>query len=294
MMTITDRLLKLGERAFLVHKDNILVDSRFLGGMSNYTYKVFVDGNPFVFRLIGDKGDVIVTPKIEYEHLKLIEHLNLTSKTIYFDVETGSKVSTFIDGEVLSKNLSNNDVRLVAEALKTLHQSNLEGFDYRLEERLNHYESLLKNKPTDAYYVLKDFWFNLYNKHFSKQPKVFCHGDAQRSNLIKYQNKVYLLDWEFSGMNDPYYDIASFGNIQFKDTLILLEAYLERKPTIEEINKVKYYRMYQVLQWHIVANYKDEVGLSEKLHMDFGEIAKKYLNFATNFYLELVGFYENN
>jgi hypothetical protein len=38
--------------------------------------------------------------------------------------------------------------------------------------------------------------------------------------------------------------------------------------------------MYQVLQWHVVASFKDLIGLSEKVKIDFKFYANKYLNDA--------------
>ena len=87
--------------------------------------------------------------------------------------------------------------------------------------------------------------------------------------------RLYLLDWEYAGWNEFYYDIASFGNVQFEDALLLLDAYLGRKATKEEMDVVRFYRMYQALQWHQVALRKEMIGLSEVLHFDFKILSEK-------------------
>jgi len=120
-------------------------------------------------------------------------------------------------------------------------------------------------------------------------PKVFCHNDAQRSNMVIGENQIYLLDWEYAGWNEFYYDIASFGNVQFEDALELLDVYLGRKASLDEQNSVKFYRMFQALQWHQVALRKEMVGLSEVLHFDFKMLAEKYLNLADRLYNEIKG-----
>jgi thiamine kinase-like enzyme len=38
--------------------------------------------------------------------------------------------------------------------------------------------------------------------------KVLSHNDLHRSNLL-WDNKYYFLDWEYSGLNHPCFDIAS-------------------------------------------------------------------------------------
>lgn len=286
-MLIEDKIVEIATRVFQVNEIDVRVDSRFKGGMSNYTYLVYVKEQPYVIRIIGDGGEVLVKPSIEKKHIQQAKALNLNSELVYFDSKTGVKVSKYVEGTPLSVSMEETDYPLVANALKTLHQAKLPGEDYGLKERLRRYEKLLKKEPSTTYYTLKMQWLKLYDAYFSKLPKVLCHGDAQRSNLVKSGDKIYLLDWEFSGLNDPYYDIASFGNIDFKDAEKLLGYYLERTPSAFELAHIRFYRMYQVLQWHIVATYKHEINLSEKLHLDFEMIAGKYLSLAGHFLEQL-------
>lgn len=287
-MQIENKILDIVSKYFQIESSQIKIDHRLKGGMSNYTYLVYVDEKPYVVRIIGEKGEVLVNPEHEKEHLALVNDLNVTSQTLFLDEKTGAKISTYLSGEVLSGEINNHDFIDVVNKLKTLHQSNIKGYDYELKDRLRRYEKLLNKYVSHKYYHLKLMWLKLYDEKYMNDKKVFCHGDAQRSNLIRTNEGIMLLDFEFSGMNDPYYDIASFGNIAFGDSLKLLDYYLDFKTTKEDINKVRFYRMYQVLQWHIVATYKDEVGLSEKLNLDFRKIAEKYLDIAEQLYLEIM------
>ncbi|WP_025724643.1 choline/ethanolamine kinase family protein [Acholeplasma granularum] len=286
-MSIEERIIKTACHVFNLPADDIKIDSRFKGGMSNYTYLIYVKNHPYVIRIIGEGGEHLVNPHTEKTHLKTIETLNISSDVVYFDVKTGIKVSKYVEGTPLSVEMSDEDYHDVAKILKKLHDAKLTGADYDLKGRLRRYEKLLKTLPSPHYYQLKMAWLTLYDNYYINYPKVLCHGDAQRSNIVKGNDKTYLLDWEFTGLNDPYYDIASFGNIDFKDAEKLLEIYLERKPSSKDYERIRFYRMYQVLQWHIVASYKHEIGLSEKLHLDFKMIAEKYLNFA-DYLLKLI------
>jgi thiamine kinase-like enzyme len=126
----------------------------------------------------------------------------------------------------------------------------------------------------------------MYEKEHAHQPKVFCHGDAQRSNIV-IGKRLYLLDWEYAGWNEWTYDIASFGNVQFSDALLLLDVYLGRPATKEEADSVRFYRMYQALQWHQVALRKHMIGLSDVLHFDFNMLSAKYSNLAQTLYQEI-------
>ena len=89
-------------------------------------------------------------------------------------------------------------------------------------------------------------------------------------------------------MNDPFYDIACYGNAGFDKALSLLEAYVGHKPTSAELRRLYFHRAFQCLQWYNVAIYKDRVGLSKDLNMDFNQVAAFFFGMAR----DLVGQYD--
>ena len=36
-----------------------------------------------------------------------------------------------------------------------------------------------------------------------------CHNDLVAENFIKNEKRMYLIDWEYAGMNDPMWDVAA-------------------------------------------------------------------------------------
>jgi thiamine kinase-like enzyme len=288
-MEIKKLIQSQAAKAFCVEENDITIVERLLGGMSHLTYHIKVKNEDYTYRIIGKDGNLFVDRKIEEKNLKIIEPLNINNQTVYFDVESGEKAAKFVFGTVLTQLKHQPFLPLVAETLKKLHHSNIKpASDYGLIERLNLYESYT-NIRSDKYLMLKDAWITRYNDLHQAKPKVFCHNDAQRSNMVISNEKLYLLDWEYAGLNEFYYDIASFGNVAFEDALELLDIYLGRKANKEEADSVRFYRMFQALQWHQVATRKHMIGLSEVLHFDFEVLAKKYLNLAEHLYYEIRG-----
>jgi len=276
-------------KAFQVRVEDVKVLNRMLGGMSHLTYHIEIHGIEYTFRIIGKDGNLFVDRRTELKNLEIIKELGLNNETVYFDVETGEKAAKFVSGVVLTTVDFHPHLSEVAITLKKLHHSDLKpASDYGLINRLNLYETFT-NIRSEMYLELKENWIKLYDEEHINQPKVFCHNDAQRSNMVIGDSKIYLLDWEYAGLNEFYYDIASFGNVQFEDALELLDVYLGRKATQKEQNSVKFYRMFQALQWHQVALRKEMVGLSEVLHFDFKMLAEKYLNLASRLYSEIKG-----
>jgi len=273
-------------KAFQVQPEDVKIVNRFLGGMSHLTYHIQVKSKDYTFRVIGADGNLFVDRKIEHENIKRVIPLNINNDTIYFDEVSGDKAAIYVEGTVLTQVDFRPHLKEIADVLKKLHTSGIKpASDYGHIERLALYETFT-NENNPKYDFLKAKWIEIFKTRVN-QPRVFCHGDAQRSNMVLAENQLYLLDWEYSGLNEIYYDIASFGNVQFSDALELLDAYLDRKATKEEQNAVKFYRMFQALQWHQVATRKDMIGLSEVVHFDFNMLAGKYLQLAETLYNEI-------
>lgn len=283
MNAIELEIIKKAAAAFDCKESNVEVIERLKGGVSHYTYLIHVLGKKYTYRKIGEGGNLFVDRKTEFQTIKRIEPLELNSNVLFFDIETGSKIQEFVEGTVLTNLDYTNHLNDVVDVLKKLHgQSYEDANDYGLINRLSLYESYT-NQRTVKYQELKKFWIDLYTSQYEGQPKVYCHNDAQRSNMVVGADKLYLLDWEYAGLNEFYYDIASFGNVDFNDALILLDAYLGRPANEDEKNHVRFYRMFQTLQWHQVALYKHMIGLGEKIGVDFKALALKYLQIAESF-----------
>ena len=85
---------------------------------------------------------------------------------------------------------------------------------------------------------------------------VPCHNDPLCENWVQGADKLYLLDWEYAGMNDPMWDLADVsieaGYTQTQDNQ-LLESYLQRKPTGEEQRRFLANKIYVDYLWTLWA-----------------------------------------
>ncbi len=259
-------------------QEPVTVESRLMGGMSNQMYIISYQGHPCTFRLPGKNASMFVDRHIELKNIDAVRPLGINNDTILFDVTNGYKIATYVEGTPLSQQ---EDLHLerAARVLHELHDSPLRfANDYDPFDRLALYESYHAHRS--ATYDRAKATLLQHQAWLAAQPKVAAHNDAQRSNFVLSDDKTYLLDWEFAGNNDPLYDIACFGNISFDHALALLPVYLGREAQEEEIKRLTLWRSFQALQWHNVAWYKDDIGLSEELQVNFAAVADKYAQLA--------------
>jgi thiamine kinase-like enzyme len=266
--------------------------SQMYGGMSNQVFLVTTDDKKFILRIPFEESYRYVDYFIEGKALELLSKTNITTRCIYFNAYDGVRISEYIEGRVLSdKEIKlDNYIPKLASKLHELHALEIiMPYKYEFDILLKKYESYLTNIEA-KYYDLKQLWLNKFYVTFYNEPRVFSHGDLQRSNIITSASgtNLYLLDFEFSRSNYVHFDLASFGNIDFNDVLKLTKEYFKDKPNIDsDLYKVKFFRMYQVLQWYLVALSKNQTKMGAILKLDFNEIAHNYLNQAINFSLEL-------
>ncbi|HHU55453.1 MAG TPA: phosphotransferase family protein [Acholeplasmataceae bacterium] len=271
--------IEVKSRLQKIYPDNeVEISHRLLGGMSNYTYVVKVDGEFYTYRIPGENAEKFVDRNIEKNNLELIDSLNISNKTIYFNTETGEKIATYIDGVSLHQ-VEEYPYKKVSDILKIIHQSGLKAKnDYNPFSRLMQYEDhIIKLGFTHPieYLQIKEKLLS-YKPYLELQEKVLCHGDSQPSNFVLSEDKLYIVDFEFTGNIDLIYDIACFANIRLEEGLKLLYSYFD-KVDQDKLKRFYLWRAFQCFQWYNVAIFKELTGLSKALKIDFKAVAQDYL-----------------
>lgn len=268
----------------LLHAEDAHIVTRLEGGMSNYTYVVDCGGKRYTYRVPGKHAERFVNRTVEWHNIQQVEPLGLNNANTYLEIPSGEKLADYVEGTILSATdvVSYND--LSVRALRRLHESDIHFADYDSFGRLADDERYCTETGfahPDAYHQLRHTLDSIHQQLEPITP-VPCHCDYQPSNLIVNGGRLYVLDWEFAGMNDPIYDIACYGNMGFDKALLLLEAYVGRQPNTNELRRLHFHRAFQCMQWYNLAIFKERVGLSKELHIDFNEVAQYFLHSAAD------------
>ncbi len=172
----------------------------------------------------------------------------------------------WINGNNL-ENPSDQDLINLANILYKLHNSNLKLAKFNIKNRINTYRKILKEKNIKINIVEKLYRkINLILKNMDKNTPI--HGDLYKVNMIKTSdNKIYLVDWEYSHMGDRHYELAyiieAYEFTKEKEK-IFLDAYNDYDPYILKKHKV-------------LVNYITVLWLysQEKLHFSPDNLIKK-------------------
>ncbi|AKL96467.1 choline/ethanolamine kinase [Clostridium aceticum] len=250
----------------LVFKDDSIIfdKSRFAGGLTNYNYIMKIKGEEYVIRQPGGMTNQMIDRKIEKVNSSIASELGLNSQCIYFDEISGVKISRYIKN---SKNIalanphSPVNLRAVSALMKKTHASPKyfpNSFDFQTE--LNKYEEIVKEMQGDFFFdyaPLKKQLMEFLEKNIKNPISVPCHNDTVPENFIlDDKGRTYLIDWEYSGMNDPSWDVAAYileSKLTEESIEYLVLDYYGQPPTPEEVLKIKCYMLAQDLLWMVWA-----------------------------------------
>lgn len=239
-------------------------------GLTNVSFSFTVDGKQYVYRHPGGTSSNLVDRESEYWTQYKAFELGLDKSLIYMD-KSGWKISYFIQ-DLVECNLSNEtQLQKAMEYLRKLHQvkltSNIKNFDTFLEaEKLMKIASLSKGDLLTEFSELYDKMRNLdsYLKTDRLHTRVLCHNDTYAPNyLVKADGEMYLIDWEYAGVNDPANDIGCIlcrDNYSDEEIEHYLKVYFGRELTEKEHRHYIAYIALSGFYWFCWGLYKGSVN----------------------------------
>jgi len=129
---------------------------------------------------------------------------------LYHDLEKGILIRRFIEGNKFNLNKINSDqqLELLGRAIKEIHKTNYEKDAVNnFSNAINRYKDILKYKIQKD--PILEIGFEIYEDlNHESYPKVFSHNDLTQENII-WDHEYVFIDWEYAGLNNPLFDIAS-------------------------------------------------------------------------------------
>jgi thiamine kinase-like enzyme len=232
------------------------------GGLTNSNFKVEVDGNPYFVRLPGESTELLaINRENEYHNSKAAFEAGVGPKVLYHLPEYDVMVLEFLNGRTMSKD-SLNEAGMptrMAQAIKKLNQGPRFLLDFNMFRLTEYYLSLCKEraiKIPDGYSERMSTIAQI-EKAMSINPltTVPCNNDLLAENYIDDGNKLWLIDYEYSGNNDPTFELGNTcQEMQFNDAQIseVCAAYFG-EATADKIARMKLNMIMSDVGWGLWA-----------------------------------------
>ena len=266
-----EKIIKEKISSLLSQEEEVLSVEQ-LGGMTNQNYLVKTTNKQYIVKFFGKGTEKLINRQDEKYNLELLKDLDLDVKNYIFDIEAGIKVNEYIESAItLDSTTIKTKFDKIAPILQTIHSSGKElRGEFAPFEEIKKYESLIEEKiPYANYEAVREEVFSLEKRLADLGvDRKSCHIDLVPENFIESpQGCLYLIDWEYSSMNDPMWDLAAlFLESEFtrqEEETFLSHYESDQTPVSRE--KITIYKILQDTIWSLWTVYKEEQGA------DFGD-----------------------
>ena len=230
-----------------------------LGGLTNLVYKVSYRDNDYLLRIPGPGTEEYINRAIEAHDAKVAAQAGVSAEVLFFDEDDGLMLAQYIDGLTMNaerlKNL--NRVSRAAHAFRRMHQCG-QAFKTRFDvfEKIDEYLALvdkLKAPVPEGYAEVKQE-ADVVRKVLSANPATLapCHCDPLAENFIDTGERMYIVDWEYAGNNDPMWDLGDLSveaEFNAEQDNALLSAYFDGEPPAEQVARMVMYKALCDLLW---------------------------------------------
>lgn len=207
-----------------------------LGSLTNMSYKVIVNGTAYVLRLPGQDTWEYIDRASEERNSRIAAAAGIGAEVLYFDAHSGTMVSRFVDGHTMDASRLCQDAEALFRVARTLRRVHGLGRNFRFRFNvfglIERYRDILYRlrHPLSAGYGEVERGTEAARRAVEASPVslVPCHNDPWPNNFIDAGGRIYLIDWEFSGMNDPLWDLADLsveGEFGLEQDRTMMESY---------------------------------------------------------------------
>jgi thiamine kinase-like enzyme len=241
-----------------------------------------VDEDVFVLRIGGKDTELLgIDRSVEHGASVVAAHLGIGPEVVAFVEPEGYLVTRFIEGRAIPPEEMRRpeSVRPAAETIRRLHEGpRIPGrFDsFRVVEDYARVAAQHGVRVPDDYVWAQEIAGEIETAR-GRRSRAPCHNDFLNANFIDDGERIRIVDWEYAGMGDRFFDLANFSiNHEFGETEneALLAAYFgaPQDAHAHTLRLMRFMSDFREAMWGVV-----QQGISE---LDFDFVAYAFEHFG--------------
>ncbi len=252
-----------------------------LGGYNNFNYRLYIEKKSYFLKIANTHADILGSSLENDVYCRSQAcAYGLSPKIIDFSPLDGILLTDFIETRTGGLDFKEpNAIERYVELLDKVHSLPIE-FPRKfcpidaIQEYILHAQNRGVKLPQALFEKAVPIILS-FSKEDLFRKSVPCHLDPQVDNVLDTGNELYLIDWEFAGMCDPYFDLASMcASEQFTDGEMkdLLTHYLKKAPSNDEYSRLYRMRILADLRWALFCFLYTTLSISNtSMYQDFAE-----------------------
>jgi thiamine kinase-like enzyme len=255
------------------------------GGITNRNYLVEVAGRAerYVIRLAGNDTHLLgISREVEHAATVAAAGVGVGPEVVAFIRPEGYLVTRFIEGSPLPMDQAHESATLarVADSLRRFHgNAAIPGLfiPLRIVEAYRALALARGVRIPPEYDLARAIGRRIELALLASPVELTpCHNDLLNANFIDDGERIRIVDWEYAGMGDPFFDLANFSvnhELAADESAILLEAYdgePARKDRLARLTLMRVVSDFREAMWGVL-----QQGIST-LDVDFVEYAGEH------------------
>jgi thiamine kinase-like enzyme len=243
------------------------------GGITNHNFAVEVDGERFVLRIGGKDTELLgIDRRAEAAAARMAASIGVGPEVAAVVEPEGYLVTRFIEGSAVppERMRAPEVIAAVADSVRAVHGGPpIPGrFDaHRVVETYAGTAAARGVRLPDAFEWAHG-WSARIETARGPQPAVPCHDDLLNANFIDDGERIRIVDWEYAGMGDRFFDLGNFSvKHDFGDgeDEVLAASYFDhvRRADLAAIRVMRFMGAFFEAMWGVV-----QQGISD-LDVDF-------------------------
>lgn len=256
------------------------------GGITNNNFKIDINEETFVIRISGENTELLgINRQNEYAANSIAGKLGIGPEVFFFIQPEGYLVTRFLNElPILPDEIRQpENIRRVTDVLRKIHSMPVLPGSFDVFQVIEDYSKIARRLnvafPTNYNWLIE--YEQAARKALQSRPAtpLPCHNDLLNANFLS-NIQIYILDWEYAGMGDNFFDLANFSdhhNLSDEQDRWLLHCYFgETSPhQWAHLKIMKIMSELREATWALV-----QIGIS-KLDFDFCAYADKFFGRAT-------------
>jgi thiamine kinase-like enzyme len=248
------------------------------GGITNRNFKITLDDGAYVLRVGGGDTELLgIDRRVEHEASLAAAAVGVGPEVIAFVEPEGYLVTRFLGGTVVAPEAIREPeaIRRIAQSLRAVHSGPPipARFDpFRVVEAYAATAATHGVTVPDAYGRARET-AALVARARGSAPERPCHNDLLTANFIDDGSRIRIVDWEYAGMGDVFFDLANFSvnnGLSADETAQLLRAYFgDVRPEHERaLTLMGYMSDFREAMWGVVQQALSDLDFDFRAYAD--------------------------
>ena len=247
--------------------------SELSGGITNRNIMIKTPLGKYVARISSNESSLLsIDRNSEYENSKIAAASKIGAPVYEYHPELGMLVIGFLEGRTYSAADVGDNLSRIAESCRILHSSPAFTREFNMFNIQLGYREIVMSKgfkiPVD---------YHEYEGHILQLRKAFtatasklvpCNNDLLPANFIDDGKQIWLIDYEYSGNNDPCFELGNIwseANLPYEALVELVDAYYQgHRP--EKVARAWLFSILAKYGWTLWASIQDSIS---EIEFDF-------------------------